>query len=201
MIAYLRGRLLEKRPPSLVLDVAGVGYELDAPMTTFYALPETGSEVVLHVHFVVREDAQLLYGFDDRRQRDLFRALLKVNGVGPRVALAILSSLSADDFAACMAHQDVDRLTRVPGIGRKTAQRLVVEMRDKVLEEPEAATAAVAAAEPTRSDAVQDAVSALIALGYKPVEASRAVRGVAVPAASSEDLIRAALRELGGRAA
>lgn len=199
MIAYLRGCLLEKRPPALVLDVQGIGYEVEAPMTTFYDLPDPGAEVVLHVHFVVREDAQLLYGFSQQRQRDLFRNLLKVSGVGPRVALAILSTLSAEEFHSCMIGEDVDRLTHVPGIGRKTAQRLIVEMRDRLLKEVDvpAATAAPGAASAPVSP-VQDAVSALISLGYKPVDASRAVRNVAVDDLSSEEIIRGALRALAG---
>lgn len=202
MIAYLRGRLLEKSPPALVLDVQGVGYELQAPMTTFFDLPEPGAEVVLHVHFVVREDAQLLYGFNRQRERDLFRNLLKVSGVGPRVALAILSTLSAEEFHACMASEDVDRLTHVPGIGRKTAQRLVVEMRDRLLKESELPAAAAApGAAPAPASPVQDAVSALISLGYKPVEASRAVREVAAEDLGSEEIIRHALRLLAGAAA
>ena len=165
MIAYLRGRLLEKRPPALVLDVQGIGYELEAPMTTFYDLPASGAEVVLHVHFVVREDAQLLYGFTQPQQRDLFRNLLRVSGVGPRVALAILSTLTAEEFHACMAGEDVDRLTHVPGIGRKTAQRLIVEMRDRLLKEADLPTAAAAVdSAPAPVSPVQDAVSALMEL-------------------------------------
>ena len=201
MIAYLRGRLLEKRPPSLVLDVQGVGYQLEAPMTTFFDLPEPGAEVELQVHFVVREDAQLLYGFTRPRERDLFRNLLKVSGVGPRVALAILSTLSAEEFHACMASEDVDRLTHVPGIGRKTAQRLVVEMRDRLLKESELPAAAAPGSAPAPTTPVQDAVSALISLGYKPVEASRAVREVAAEGLGSEEIIRHALRVLAGAAA
>lgn len=199
MIAYLRGRLLEKRPPAVVIDVQGVGYELEAPMTTFYELPDAGSEVVLHTHMVVREDAQLLYGFADTQQRDLFRSLLRISGVGPRVALAILSSLSTRDFLHCVAEDDLARLTKVPGIGRKTAQRLLVEMRDRIaLTAPADVSTAGAAAD---ASPVQDAVSALISLGYKPVDASRAVRQVNGTELSSEDLIRQALRSLAGGAA
>jgi len=200
MIAYLRGRLLEKRPPVVVLDVQGVGYELEAPMTTFYELPEPGTDVVLHTHLVVREDAQLLYGFVDGRQRDLFRSLLRVNGVGPRVGLAILSSLSAQEFLRCVADDDLLRLTKVPGIGRKTAQRLLVEMRDRI-----AITAPADVEHADESGAglnpVHDAISALISLGYKPLDASRAVRQVNGNDLSSEDLIRQALRSLAGGAA
>lgn len=199
MIALLRGKLLEKRPPILIVDVMGVGYELEAPMTTFYDLPLPGADVVLHTHLVVREDAQRLYGFSLPQQRDLFRSLLRVSGVGPRVALAILSGLSIDEFIACMTDQDVDRLTRVPGIGRKTAQRLIVEMRDKLAEASETNVASqVHAGSARRPDPVGDAVSALIALGYKPVEASRVVRNVAAEDLTSEQIIRHALRSLSG---
>ncbi len=201
MIALLRGKLMEKRPPSLIVDVMGVGYELEAPMTTFYDLPAAGADVVLHTHLVVREDAQRLYGFSLPQQRDLFRSLLRVNGVGPRVALAILSGLSIDEFIACITDQDVDRLTRVPGIGRKTAQRLIVEMRDRLAEAGETSLASTPhpGAAP-RPDPVGDAVSALIALGYKPVEASRVVRNVAAEDLTSEQIIRHALRSLSGAA-
>lgn len=201
MIAYLRGRLLEKQPPAMVVEVNGVGYELEAPMTTFYDLPETGGEAVLHVHMVVREDAQKLYGFSRRPQRELFRSLLKVSGVGPRVALAILSTLSAEEFLSCMASEDVARLTHVPGIGQKTAQRLLVELRDRVLKETDDAILQSARPEPSGPDPVKDAVSALIALGYKPAQASRAVSQVGEKAGGSEEIIRQALRLLAGVAA
>lgn len=202
MIGFIRGLLLTKRPPALVLDVHGVGYELEAPLTTFYDLPGLGQEVTLHTHLVVREDAQLLYGFTTSQQRDLFRNLLRVSGVGPRVALAVLSGLSIDEFLACMAAEDTDRLTRVPGIGRKTAQRLIVEMRDRIetqlegMELPESPVAA-----PSQTNPVHDAVSALVALGYKPIEASRAIRNLTVDGMTSEEIIRQALRTLSGSAA
>lgn len=132
MIGQLRGTLLEKRPPVLLLDVNGVGYEVEAPMTVFYDLPDTGESLTLHTHFVVREDAQLLYGFADRYERELFRALIKVNGVGPKMALAILSGIEADRLAQCIHDQDTTSLVKVPGIGKKTAERLVIEMRDRL---------------------------------------------------------------------
>lgn len=185
----------------MVVEVNGVGYELEAPMTTFYDLPEIGGEAVLHVHMVVREDAQKLYGFSRRPQRELFRSLLKVSGVGPRVALAILSTLSAEEFLSCMASEDVARLTHVPGIGQKTAQRLLVELRDRVLKETDDAILQSARPEPSGPDPVKDAVSALIALGYKPAQASRAVSQVGEKADSSEEIIRQALRLLAGVAA
>lgn len=198
MIGYLKGVLLDKRPPTLVLDVHGVGYELDAPMTTFYDLPATGDDVTVYTHMVVREDAQLLFAFSNPSQRDVFRSLLKISGVGPRVALAILSTLSTRDFFDAVADNDVSRLTRVPGIGRKTAERLMVEMRDRVLKQIEDSGAAPSAAVERRDNPVEDAVSALLALGYKAPEASRAVRGVDAEGLSSEDLIRQALRQLAG---
>jgi Holliday junction DNA helicase RuvA len=202
MIGSLTGTLAIKRPPALVLDVHGVGYELEAPMTTFYELPNAGSVVTLHTHLVVREDAQLLYGFTTVQQRDLFRNLLKVSGVGPRVALAVLSGLTTEDFLACIAAEDVERLTRVPGIGRKTAQRLIVEMRDRITKQMEGVELPAAPApHGGATSPVQDAVSALIALGYKPVEASRAIRNLDVDGLSSEEIIREALRQLAGSAA
>lgn len=198
MIGYLKGVLLDKRPPTLVLDVHGVGYELDAPMTTFYELPARGENVTVYTHMVVREDAQLLFAFSDASQRDVFRSLLKVSGVGPRVALAILSTLSTRDFFDAVTDDDVARLTRVPGIGRKTAERLMVEMRDRVLKQVEASGETRAAAVERRDNPVEDAVSALMALGYKAPEASRAIRNVDAEGQSSEDLIRQALRHLAG---
>jgi len=198
MIGYLKGVLLDKRPPTLVLDVHGVGYELDAPMTTFYDLPAPGEEVVVHTHMVVREDAQMLFAFSDTSQRDVFRSLLKISGVGPRVALAILSTLSTRDFFEAVSDNDVTRLTRVPGIGRKTAERLLVEMRDRVLKQVDERAEAPVSAVERRERPMEDAVSALIALGYKAPEASRAIRDIDAEGLSSEDLIRQALRQLAG---
>lgn len=198
MIGYLKGILLDKRPPTLVLDVHGVGYELDAPMTTFYDLPATGQSVTVYTHLVVREDAQLLFAFSDLAQRDVFRSLLKVSGVGPRVALAILSTLSSEDFYAAVSDNDITRLTRVPGIGRKTAERLVVEMRDRVMKEVAERGQVPVTVVPRRDNPIEDAVGALMALGYKPAEASRAIRDIDGEGLSSEDLIRRALRQLAG---
>jgi Holliday junction DNA helicase RuvA len=194
MIGMLRGIVRHKEPPHLLLDVSGVGYELEAPMTTFYDLPAAGESTTLFTHLVVREDAHLLFGFSREAQRALFRGLLKVNGVGPRVALAILSGLSDIEFARCLATEDVARLTKVPGIGRKTAERLIVELRDKV---PTAGAAAEAPSRPVMAAVPADeAISALIALGYKPQEASRAVHGVASEGLGCEDIIRQALRSM-----
>lgn len=195
MIGRLSGTLLQKTPPALLLDVNGVGYELEAPMTTFYDLPATGERVTLYTHLVVREDAHLLYGFARESQRRLFRALLKVNGVGPRVALAILSGLSDQDFMQCVQAQDVARLTQVPGIGRKTAERLIVELRDKFGQDGVPGDGTAFLPPSLRQDPVGEAVSALIALGYKPQEAGRAVRAVGrAETLSSEDIIRQALK-------
>ena len=167
MIGQLRGTLLEKRPPVLLLDVNGAGYEVEAPMTVFYSLPETGEPLTLHTHFVVREDAQLLYGFADRYERELFRALIKVNGVGPKMALAILSGIEADRLAQCIHDQDTTSLVKVPGIGKKTAERLVIEMRDrldKIDGGPVSLPGQTPLAQP--DDARSDAIAALEALGY-----------------------------------
>ena len=196
MIGRLTGVLLRKEPPALLLDVGGVGYELEAPMTTFYDLPAVGERVTLFTHLVVREDAHLLYGFSRESQRRLFRGLLKVNGVGPRVALAVLSGLSEEEFARCVLHEDLARLTQVPGIGRKTAERLVIEMRDKLARAPEgdASMSATTAAVP--ADPVSEAVSALVALGYKPHEASRAVRALPSKGLKAEEIIRQALKSM-----
>lgn len=197
MIGRLHGKLMYKAPPSLLIDVAGVGYELEAPMTTFYDLPPVGESVTLYTHMVVRDDAQLLYGFSREGQRRLFRSLLKVSGIGPRVALAILSGLSEEEFAQCIKNQDIDRLRQAPGIGRKTAERLVVELRDGALMPP-----VVNATSETRgrveADPVSEAVRALVALGYKPNEAHRAVTDVSPAGLSTEDIIRQALKRVAG---
>jgi Holliday junction DNA helicase RuvA len=195
VIGRLQGVLLRKEPPALMLDVGGVGYELEAPMTTFYELPAVGERVTLYTHLVVREDAHLLYGFVREAQRRLFRELLKVNGVGPRVALAVLSGLSDEEFCRCVAEEDIARLTKVPGIGRKTAERLVIEMRDKLPKDiPMSASTTTAAGPVAPGDPVSEAVSALVALGYKPNEASRAVRSTSTKGLSAEEIIRQALK-------
>lgn len=196
MIGRLKGTLLHKQAPALLLDVNGVGYELEAPMTTFYELPAVGSEVILHTHFVVREDAQLLYGFAREDDRRLFRALIKVSGVGPKLALALLSGMSAEEFVGCVQSDDSAALTRVPGVGKKTAERLLVEMRDRVKEwQGEAPALGSAESSPAaHPDASREALGALIALGYKPPEASRMVSAVAGEGLASEEIIRAALR-------
>ncbi|MCI0401216.1 MAG: Holliday junction branch migration protein RuvA [Gammaproteobacteria bacterium] len=197
MIGRIRGVLLEKRPPRLLLDVHGVGYELEAPMTTFYKLPVLGEEVSLYTHLVLREDTQLLFGFAAEEERRLFRALLRVNGVGAKMALIILSGIESNDFAACVKAGDSARLTRLPGVGKKTAERLIVEMRDRLADWQMVSPAAAAGPGSTKGPAVSaaaDAVRALIALGYKPQEASRYVVGVNRDGLSTEEIIREALK-------
>jgi Holliday junction DNA helicase RuvA len=197
MIGLLRGVLLQKEPPALLLEAGGVGYEVEAPMTTFYDLPAVGQSVTLYTHLVVREDAHLLYGFSRESQRRLFRGLLKVNGVGPRVALAVLSGLSEQELVRCLMSEDVGRLTKVPGIGRKTAERLIIELRDKVTAPALPAGAAPGGVvTPMAADPVDEAVAAMVALGYKPPEASRAVRAVASEGLESAEIIRRALRAM-----
>lgn len=197
MIGRLRGQLLVKRPPYLLLEVAGVGYEVEAPMSTFYVLPELGAEVVLHTHLQVRDDAHSLFGFAAEAERSLFRELLKVNGVGARVALAILSGMDAATFTACVQSADAARLTRLPGIGKKTAERLIIELRDRLgaLEFGGLPAAAPTTGTPARRDSAEDeAVNALISLGYKPQEASRMVAAAMTDGMATEDIIRQALK-------
>ena len=195
MIGFVRGRLISWHPPQLLIDVQGLGYELDAPMTTFYDLPEVGSEVALYTHLVVREDAHTLYGFARLAERSLFRDLIKISGVGPRLALAILSGMNAEAFIQCVQAGDSAALTRVPGVGKKTAERLVIELRDRLSDRrQDIALTAEPGAEGRSADAVEEAVSALVALGYKPQEASRMVRAVPAQSQSSEEIIRQALQ-------
>lgn len=199
MITRLRGILLEKLPPNLAIEVGGLAYELQASMQTFYHLPAVGKEIILHTHFVVREDVQQLYGFHELRERALFRTLLKVNGIGPKIALAILSSIDADAFVRCVTEQNTLELQRLPGIGKKTAERLVIEMRDRLQDWQSDINVAVTTTPtgmPANSGrrAEQDAISALIALGYKPQEASRAITQIGNSEMSSEELIRLALK-------
>lgn len=197
MIGRLRGTVAEKRPPQLLVDVGGVGYELEAPMSTFAALPAVGEEVTLRTHLAVREDAHLLYGFATESERALFRTLIRISGVGAKLALTILSGISAAEFERSVREEDTTTLTRLPGVGKKTAQRLVVEMRDRLgeWEAPPAPAAVEAGAEPPAADPVKEAVGALVALGYKAQEASRFVNSVESDGKSSEEIIRAALRE------
>ena len=201
MIGRLQGKLLAKQPPLLLVDVQGVGYEVEAPMSTFYVLPELGEQVVLVTHLAVREDAHTLYGFASDNERRMFRALIKVNGVGAKLALTILSGMSADEFTLCIQAGDAAALTRLPGVGKKTAERLIVEMRDTLKDWHTAGTPRVSASGlVTPTDAVADAVSALLALGYKPPEASRMVRSVDTTGLPSEEIIRQALQGLAKQA-
>ncbi|MGH8197304.1 MAG: Holliday junction branch migration protein RuvA [Steroidobacteraceae bacterium] len=192
MIGHLRGRLVRKAPPALIVDVNGVGYELEAPMSTFYRLPETGSEVELRTHLVVREDAHLLYGFATEDERRLFRDLLRVTGIGPKIGLALLSGIDVDTFMRCVESQNIEALTRIPGVGRKTAERLLVEMRDRI----RALGQLPSAAQPLdqAAGARAEAYAALVALGYRPVEVTRLLKSVEHEGAGTEELIRRALQ-------
>jgi len=200
MIGRIRGSLAHKQPPFILVEVGGVGYEIQVPMTTLFQLPELGAQVSLVTHFVVREDAQLLYGFIDERDRTLFRQLIKVNGVGPKLAITILSGMDANSFVRCIQRNDISSLTALPGVGKKTAERLLVEMRDKLkdwlaqADERDAGQAGSAIAQ-VANDNVADAEGALIALGYKPVQASKMVAAVNNDSITdSEELIRLALK-------
>lgn len=193
MIGFVRGKLAAKTPPHLTVDVGGVGYDIEAPMSTFYTLPAVGSDVRLLTHLVVREDAHILYGFGSPEERALFRNLLKVSGVGPKIALAILSGVSVEGFASCVKLQDAASLTKIPGVGRKTADRLLVEMRDRL----DALSEAASAGSPfvNGENRVEgEAWSALVALGYKPTEVTQMLKPFAGQGASAEDLIRRALQ-------
>ncbi len=201
MIGRLRGIILEKQPPLVLIEASGVGYEVHMPMTCFYELPELNHEAIIFTHFVVREDAQLLFGFNSKQERALFRELIKVNGVGPKLALAILSGMSAQQFVTAVEREEIAALVKLPGVGKKTAERLVVEMKDRfkgmhgdlfAADSTFALTSESPA--PVENDAEAEAVSALVALGYKPQEASRMISKVARPGADCETLIREALR-------
>ncbi|MGA0806698.1 MAG: Holliday junction branch migration protein RuvA [Pseudohongiellaceae bacterium] len=205
MIGRLQGILLAKDEGEVLLDVGGVGYEVEVPVSTWTQLPDRGDAVVLFTHFVVRDDAQHLYGFCELQDRTLFRLLIKVNGVGPKLALGILSGMATAQFVACVARNDVNALVKLPGVGRKTAERLVIEMRDRLKGWELMGTASVATALATAAapDVLQEAEAALLSLGYRPQEASRAVmaavsqleQGAIEPA--TETIIRAALKQLG----
>lgn len=200
MIGRLQGLLLEKQPPEILLDVQGVGYELLLPMTSFYNLPEVGKEVTLFTHLVVREDAHLLFGFSQKNDRTLFCELIKTNGVGPKLALAILSTMSVNEFAYAIEREELSKLVKIPGVGKKTAERLLVELKGKFktaqsdffmeshdLDQRESAVE-------NRDHAVDEAIAALIALGYKPMEAEKMVKKVNKGGLSSEQLIRESLK-------
>lgn len=196
MISRLSGSLLEKRPPWVVIDCHGVGYEVEVPMTTVWSLPDIGAAVTLLTHLTIRDDAHLLFGFATEAERQLFRNLIKVSGVGAKVALAILSGIEADEFVRCVHEKNTARLTALPGIGKKTAERLIVEMRDRVGDWAPVEQAATKAHAPSRADSVSDAISGLIALGYKPPEASRLVLDIETKDLASEEIIREVLKRL-----
>lgn len=211
MIGRLSGTLAEKFPPEILIECAGVGYEVTMPMTSIYALPELNEHAIIYTHFVVREDAQLLYGFSNTTERKLFRLLIKVNGVGPKLALAVLSAMSADQFVSCVAHDDVSGIVKIPGVGKKTAERLLIEMRDRLKDWQVTSLTPATDAMPVQLSAEQtfvnglndsfrhnrgDAINALISLGYKQVQADKAVKLVYKEGMSSEDIIRHALKSM-----
>ncbi len=198
MIGFLRGKLIHKAPPVLLLDVQGVGYEVEAPMTTFYNLPAIGVEILLHTHLVVREDAHILFGFSTEADRTMFRTLIKVNGVGPKLALTILSGQTAEEFHRCIHNNDTQALVRLPGVGKKTAERLVIEMRDRLPDLGDSSLSSIEAVSSvmniSNSSPKQEAISALCSLGYKPLDAAKMVQNIAVEGKSCEDIIRLALQ-------
>ena len=211
MIGRLRGTLVEKIAPEILIECAGVGYEVTMPMTSIYALPELEQQATIYTHFVVREDAQLLYGFANKVERKLFRLLLKVNGVGPKLALAILSNMSADQFVSCVRHDDIAAIVKIPGVGKKTAERLLIEMRDRLKDWqaqqpvqlvgndgviPEQLSADLSQENTFLSDHKGDAIDALLSLGYKQIQADKAVKSVYNRGMSSEDIIRDALKSM-----
>ncbi|MBV1898767.1 MAG: Holliday junction branch migration protein RuvA [Cycloclasticus sp.] len=194
MIGFLRGTVDEKQAPHVVIDVNGVGYDVETPMSSFFNLPALGETVSLRTHLVVREDAHVLYGFLTEQERALFRSLIKVNGVGPKVALGILSGVSVSDFCLWVSDSNVAALVRLPGIGKKTAERLVIDMRDRLPEETVTTTSPPLGVLTQKTSAVEEAISALVALGYKPQDAEKRARAVASDDASSEQIIRSALQ-------
>jgi Holliday junction DNA helicase RuvA len=200
VIGFLRGKLVFKAPPLLMLDVHGVGYEVEAPMTTFYDLPAIGAEIMLHTHLVVREDAHILFGFSTEADRTMFRTLIKVNGVGPKLALTILSGQSAEEFHRCIHNNDTQALVRLPGVGKKTAERLVIEMRDRLPDLGDSSMVSLTnvvndgAPCQTIGNPKQEAVSALCSLGYKPLDAGKMVQNISIEGKSCEDIIRLALQ-------
>ena len=203
MIGRLRGNLAEKQPPHLILDVNGLGYEVEVPMTTLYRLPSVGEPLTLHTHLVVREDAQLLYGFAEKREREFFRELIRLNGVGPKLALAILSGMTATQFVLSVEREEISSLIKLPGVGKKTAERLVVEMKDRLkgwvshdLFSPAMVTLPASEPELRAPDVTEEAASALVALGYKPQQASQIVSKIAKEGMSVEEIIRESLRSL-----
>ena len=194
MIGSLRGTLTWKQAPSIIIECTGVGYDVETPMSTFFELPSAGTEVFLFTHLLVREDAQILYGFATESERSMFRTLLKVRGVGARIALAILSAMSVGDFNRCIEYEDTTALSKIPGIGKKTAERLIVEMRDKI----DASTGDGVTRVAVEQGAKSEAVDALVALGYKPAEVNKLIAKLDIEDKSAEDIIRLALKQAAG---
>ncbi|OGT53475.1 MAG: Holliday junction DNA helicase RuvA [Gammaproteobacteria bacterium RIFCSPHIGHO2_12_FULL_42_13] len=196
MITHLTGILINKQPPQLTLDVNGIGYEIHAPMSTFYHLPELNNKITLLTHFVVRDDAQLLFGFLKENERKLFRELIKINGIGPKLAISILSGIEAEQFIRCIQEQDIGRLTNIPGIGKKTAQRLLVEMRDQFSQWESTLYPSTEPDPRNPNQVIQDAIHALTSLGYKPHDAKNIVTKTHQPGHNSEQLIRLSLQSI-----
>lgn len=201
MIGRLTGIVADKQAPDVLIDVEGVGYEVQLPLTSFYELPEEGQKTTIYTHFVVREDAQLLYGFSSKQERSLFRLLIKANGVGPKLGLTILSGLTAEQFVACVEQDDVTTLVKLPGVGKKTAERLLIEMRDRIkaldvapdfMPKLEMESSLMS----NKANDFDDAVSALVALGYSSQQANKAVKAVHTDGVDSETLIRNALKNM-----
>jgi len=196
MIARLAGTLIHKQPPLMVIDIKGVGYEVEAPLNVFYDLPEIGQPVVILTHLSIKDDSHTLYGFSSEAQRTLFRQLLKISGIGAKLALTILSGVSGDELARYVADNDIASLTRLPGIGKKTAERIIMELRDKLDVLPATAGSAQGGSAVIAGDASSEAADALRALGYKPQEVSHMVRQAAEPDMSAEEIIRRALQSM-----
>ncbi|AQS36336.1 Holliday junction DNA helicase subunit RuvA [Shewanella psychrophila] len=204
MIGRLRGLLIEKQAPEILIEVSGLGYEVQMPLTCFFELPELNQEAIVYTHFVVREDAQLLYGFITKQERALFRLLIKTNGVGPKLALTILSGMTSAEFVACVERDDIATLVKLPGVGKKTAERLLVEMRDKLKSLMEASAGSErefmlkSNYKPSKivNTAEEDAISALLALGYKPAQASKSVSAAYQDGMSSQELIKSSLKSM-----
>ncbi len=198
MIGRIRGVLVDKKPPEIQIDVAGICYEVQVPMSTLYQLPELGKELTLHTHFVVREDAQLLYGFFEEKDKSMFRALIKINGVGPKMALGILSSMEANEFVRAVRSNDINSMVKMPGIGKKTAERLLIEMRDR-LKDWDAEEGNTKESVSASASITSDAETALISLGYKPQQAAHAIAAVLKTnpeIQGSEELIRRSLKSM-----
>lgn len=193
MIGSLQGKLIAKQAPLIIVECAGVGYEVETPMSTFLELPAVGTEIFLHTHLLVRDDAQALFGFSTKDEKVLFRLLLKVSGVGAKMSLAILSGMGVSDFERCVRYEDTAMLVKIPGVGKKTAERLIIELRDKIEQSP--AQAIMAKAGKVVTDARSEAIDALVALGYKPAEVKRLLAKLDIEDKSAEDIIRLALRQ------